>query len=204
MTGSNMGHEDRIEVVALPLPASLTAEERAVKCIAHNKAEQTARLCMADAALSASWYIMVEDLDFYASGKRKQMWAINDLKDSWEEALRKADGLDWVELQKMDKKGAYGHFLAISYDVASSWYDDEDDEDLEEDRPKPEFFVQEHCLAWLGEEFYHFLDGNLKMFEEHFIPEGVLEMELALARAAAAGVEVPRPVVIPYVHEEPD
>jgi hypothetical protein len=31
----------------------------------------------------------------------------------------------------------------------------------------------------------------------HFIPEGVLEMELALARAKVAGIEVPRPVVIP-------
>ncbi|KAH6838683.1 hypothetical protein B0I37DRAFT_439948 [Chaetomium sp. MPI-CAGE-AT-0009] len=198
------GHEDRIEVVALPLPASMAAEERALQCVTHNRAERVVRLRMQDAALAASWYIMAEDLCATA-GERKQMWVITDLKNSWEEALKMADGLEWSELRaKMYQQGAHGHFLAVSYDVASSWYDDEDNEDLEKDKPRPEFFAQEYCLEWLGDKFYHFIDGNLRRFEEHFVAKGVLEAELALSRAAAAGVEVPRPVVIPYVHEEPD
>ncbi|KAK4149733.1 hypothetical protein C8A00DRAFT_18623 [Chaetomidium leptoderma] len=203
-------HEDRIEVVALPLPACMTAEERALKCVEHNKAERAARLGMEGdaAALAASWYLVVDDLDDSVPGStrnlRKLMWVIHDLKDSWEEALRRAEGLGRWELEKLDQQGAHGHFLAVSYDVDRSWYDDEGDEDLDEDRPRPEFFVQEYALEWLGEKFYQHLEWNLKEFENHFVAKGVLEVELALARAAATGVEIPRPVVIPYVHEEPE
>ena len=42
------------------------------------------------------------------------------------------------------------------------------------------------------------------LYTAHFIADGILDMELALSRAAAAGEELPRPAVIPYIHEEPD
>ena len=150
-TSCDRTEKDRIEVVALPLPASTTADERAVKCIAHNKAERAVRLAMADAAVAASWYIPE---DFSANGIKKRIWVINDLKESWEDGLRKADGLAWTELQKeFDPAGVYGHFLAVSYGVDPSWYDAED-EDSEEPVLRPEFFVQEECLEWLGDEFF--------------------------------------------------
>ncbi|KAK4044234.1 hypothetical protein C8A01DRAFT_31547 [Parachaetomium inaequale] len=197
--------KDRIEVVALPLPASTTADERAIRCIAHNKAERAVRLATADAAVAASWYVPG---DFAANGTRKRIWVINDLEgELWEDGLRKVDGLQWTELRKeFDPAGVYGHFLAVSYDVDPGWYDGEDeDEDSEEPvPPRPDFFVREQCLEWLGDEFFNHRHGNLRdLWTAHFIADGVLDMELALARAAAAGEEVPRPVVIPCVHEEP-
>jgi hypothetical protein len=53
----------------------------------------------------------------------------------------------------------------------------------------------------LGTKLSEFRYGVHDLYELHAIPEGVLDMELALARAAAAGVEVPRPVVIPYIRK---
>jgi hypothetical protein len=79
--------------------------------------------------------------------------------------------------------------------------DEEDEEDEQEGRPRREFYASEYGLEWLGEKLVDFrgVRGNVFMFyQTHFIPDCVLDKQLALARAAAAGVEVERPVVIPY------
>lgn len=55
----------------------------------------------------------------------------------------------------------------------------------------------EHNLESLGSTLYDFRRNVHEFYVWHFIPDGVLDMELALARAEEAGVEVPRPVVIP-------
>ncbi|KAL2130242.1 hypothetical protein VTI74DRAFT_6719 [Chaetomium olivicolor] len=46
--------KDRIEVVAMPLPESMAADDQAARCIAHNEAERAARLPIANAAVAAS------------------------------------------------------------------------------------------------------------------------------------------------------
>jgi len=200
--------KERIEIVALPLPASTTMEQRAARCIAHNEAERATRLAMPDAAVAASWYI-AEDYDGY--GTNKAVWVINDLKDSWEESFRKAHEdreqrlgtprleRHWSDVEEADvgADNIYGHFLAVAYD--RTYWDSED----EESEPPTEFFVRQHCLELLGEALADFLGirGNCTTFYHHVVGEGVLGAELELARAAAAGVEVERPVVIPYTED---
>lgn len=57
-------------------------------------------------------------------------------------------------------------------------------------------------MKWLGKHLYHFLAAGWKDFERHFVAKGILEIELALTKVTAVGVEVLRSVVIPYVYEE--
>lgn len=198
----------RIEVVALPLAADMDAEGRARKCAAHNKAERAARMAMEDPAIAASWYFVANDFrdeDYYGmAGLRKVMWVIHDLRDSWEEVLRKTEGMWSGEVEKLDLdlQSARGHFLMVCYDVDRMWYIDPDDDDPDVDTPRPELFVREHALESLGDTLYGHYEYGLNRFKNHFVAKGVLEAELALAAAEAAGIEVPRPVIIPYVHEE--
>ncbi|KAH6844583.1 hypothetical protein B0I37DRAFT_165312 [Chaetomium sp. MPI-CAGE-AT-0009] len=180
---SNDTHQqkDRIEVVALPLPESTTVKDRKAKCIAHNEAERRARLSIADAALAASWF-MVEN--FY-DRSRKQVFIITDLKDSWEDALPNTNGLGW------STRSGLGEFRIGFYDERFHY---SDDEELDEEDMVPREGLD---LKSLGAHLYEFRYNVRPFYMYHFIPDGVLDMELALARAEAAGIEVPRPVVIP-------
>ena len=199
---SESGEEDRIEVVVMPMDVGTTAEERAARCIVHNEAEREERLAMADAAVAKSWYLAE---DFYDGCCRKQIWVINDLKEDWEKALRQANARrpHWGPAVKdtADVELVHGgQFLNVGYDRTDS-YDPEVEEVDENGRPLPEFFARGYSLEKIGEWLSEFrgVRGNVYMFfQTHFIPDGVLDKELALARAAAAGIEVERPVVIPY------
>ena len=151
--------------------------------MAHNKAERAARMAMDDdAAVAASWYLVVDhfrDNDYYGKGG---LW----------------------ELEKLDEQSTRGHFLMVCYDVDRVWYVDPDDEDPGLGVSRPELFVREHALEWLRDTFYGRIEYSIKRFENYFVAKGVLQAELALAAAEAAGIEVPRPVIIPYVCEEPE
>ena len=183
-------YKDRIEVVALPLPEATAKKDRMARCIAHNDAEQEARLPIADPALAISWFI-VEDFDAYCSEKR--VFVINDLQDSWEEALRTCNDRCVVS------RSTYGHFFNISYDYTSSSDDEEMETSWEEPFVPGRLCRGEDRLENLGANLMDFRRGNINEFYiRHFIPEGVLEMELALASAEAAGIEVLRPVLIPF------
>ncbi|KAG7291423.1 hypothetical protein NEMBOFW57_001442 [Staphylotrichum longicolle] len=182
-------YKDRIEVVALPLPEATTRKDRMTRCVAHNDAEREARLLIADPALAASWFI-VEDFD--ADFTRKRVFVINDLQDSWEEALSTYD------YQYADSRSPHGHFFDFAYDCTSS----SDNEEIERSLEEEPFVAGLRCrgeerLENLGTHLMYFRDNVVEFYVSHFIPEGVLEMELALARAEAAGTQVPRPVVIP-------
>ncbi|KAK4153183.1 hypothetical protein C8A00DRAFT_43862 [Chaetomidium leptoderma] len=163
---------------------STTANDRAATCIAHNEAERGVRLPITDATIAASWFI-VEDFEGYNCNKR--IFVINDLKDSWEDALGD-DEEDWLS------RSVRGHFLSVSYDRR---FYNSDDEELEREGKPTEFFAPERSLELLGATLSYFRDKVREFYISHFIPDGVLDMELALARAAAARVEVPRLVVIP-------
>jgi hypothetical protein len=106
--------------------------------------------------------------------------------------LRNPDGGDWLS------RSVHGHFLNVSYDRR---FYDSDDEELERQGKPTEFLASERSLELLGATLSYFRDNVRQFYICHFIPEGVLDMELALARAAAAGVEVPRPVVIPLTRD---
>jgi hypothetical protein len=61
--------------------------------------------------------------------------------------------------------------------------------------PSPDAPVRKEMTNIVGQSDFR---RNVRQFYIcHFLPDGVLDMELAIARAKAAGVEVPRPVVIP-------
>ncbi|KAJ4285990.1 hypothetical protein N0V88_008177 [Collariella sp. IMI 366227] len=168
--------KDRIEVVALPLPETTTKKERIARCEAHNDAERETRLIIEDPVLAASWFI-VEDFDAWPL--RKRVFVIHDLQDSWEEALRTLD--------------------TGSYDCAPTSEDEETDLTYLEDPVVPGQRCRgEERLEDLGTHLMFFRDNVNEFYVSHFIPKGVLEMELALARAEAAGIEVPRPVIIPF------
>jgi hypothetical protein len=183
-------YKDRIEVVALPLPEATAKKDRMARCMAYNDAEREARLPIADPALAASWFI-VEDFDAYVT--RKRVFVINDLQDSWEEALGTCNDRCVVS------RSTHGHFFNIAYDCTSSSDDEEIETGLEEPFVPGRLCRGEDRLENLGANLMDFRRGNINEFYvRHFIPEDVLEMELALARAEAAGIEVPRPVLIPF------
>ncbi|KAK4097651.1 hypothetical protein N658DRAFT_500172 [Parathielavia hyrcaniae] len=185
----NFQYKDRIEVVALPLPEATATKDRIARCIAHNDAEREARLLIADPALAASWFIVE---DFVADFTRKRIFVVNDLQVSWEEALSTFD------YQYTASRSTHGHFFDFAYDCTSSSDDEEIERSLEEPFVPGQLCCDEARLENLGTHLMHFRDNINEFYVRHFIPEGVLEMELALARAEAAGIEVPRPVVIPF------
>lgn len=179
--------KDRIEVVAMPLlDQSMTANDQAARCIAHNEAERAARLPIADAAVAASWYIVESFMHGYNCSK--ELFFIGHLKeDSWEEALRNPDKVRWTE------HSDHGYFRHVLYEKRFDYPDGD-----EEDRCKEFYPSVEFPLEHLGGHLSAVRDDAADFYLCHFIPEGVLDMELALARADAAGIKVPRPVVIPY------
>jgi hypothetical protein len=190
VSGDTRLQKDRIEVVALPLPESTTAKDREAKCIAHNEAERRARLSIADAALAASWFIVE---NFYGNA-RKRVFIITDLKDSWEDALPNPNRLGW------STRSVHGHFRDVDYDERFHYSDDEElDEEGDAAAELPPDMVSrgEYNLESLGATLSDFRRNVHQFCICHFIPDGVLDMELALARAEAAGVEVPRPIIIP-------
>ncbi|KAH6843500.1 hypothetical protein B0I37DRAFT_384611 [Chaetomium sp. MPI-CAGE-AT-0009] len=180
--------EDRIEIVVLPLPTSSSAEDLAATCIAHNEAERQARLRMSDAEVAASWYIAE---DFTGNGWWKALWVIYDLGESWEEALQNTTYMDGDSL--------HGRFLGVRYEK-TAYYPVED-----EDEPPRDFLLMYYRLEQMGWVLSNFRGtrGNVWTFyTTHFIPDKVLDKELDLARATAAGLDVPRPVVVPYYERE--
>ncbi|KAK4129152.1 hypothetical protein N657DRAFT_686531 [Parathielavia appendiculata] len=111
---------------------------------------------------------------------------------SWEQALEGTTDVGGEAL--------YGRFLRVRYDRTRDESDSED-----EDKPRREFFVVQCRLEQLGSKLSDFrgFRGNVhRFYQTHFIPDRVLDKELAPARAPAAGVEVPRPVVTPYYERE--
>jgi hypothetical protein len=186
--------KDRIEVVAMPMPASTaTTEKRRVeRCIAHDEAERAARLPIPDPAVAASWFIP-EDLA--GLGSRKRLFVIASLQDAWEDALASR-----APRFSSAAGSIHGRFYDIGYDDYRLGDDDDVDE---EDRP---WWASERPgtpgsaarpLEELGHHLMDFRANNIHQFYVcHFIPQGVMAAELAVARAEAAGVEVPRPIVI--------
>lgn len=187
---SESHQDDRIEVVVLPLPPGTGHETRAAACIAHNEVERAARLVMSHAAVAASWYLAE---DFYDYTTRKTLWVINDLEeDGWEETLRRADRRgDLWNRREGDEEGEHGphggHFLEVSYDNVPD--EEADEEWAMQGRPPPECFAREYPLRKLGDQLGYFRGGRGNVFnfyQTHFVPEGILEKELAMARAIAA------------------
>ncbi|KAG7291438.1 hypothetical protein NEMBOFW57_001457 [Staphylotrichum longicolle] len=177
--------KDRIEVVAMPLrDLSMTAEDRAARCIRHNEAERAARLPIADATVASSWYIPES---FQIRNYNKELFLICDLKDSWEDALRNPGKKYWRE------PSAHGYFRHVIYERKFG-----DSEEDDEDRERGFHPDVDQPLEMVGAALSMVRDDAQDFYTCHFIPEGVLDMQLALARADAAGVEVPRPVVIPF------
>ena len=166
----------------MPMPESTTADERGAKCVAHNEAETATRLLIADPAVAASWFL-VEDFNGYCF--KKSLFLISELHDSWQAALRSRNRADWRV------RSPHGQFRCVGFGRA--FYDDED-----EDLLVKEIVVgTEFALETLDVQLADFRGNAPRFYIHHFIPEGVLDMQLILARAAAAGVEVPRPVLIP-------
>jgi hypothetical protein len=123
--------------------------------------------------------------NFY--GAHKFLWIIHDLPNSWEEALRRPT--------HEDGEAIHGGFLRVVYDYEKRPYES-DDQDLDRDFSLPTYRLEQ--LGWTLFNFRGIRSNVKRFYEDHFVPDGILDKELALARAAAAGVEVPRPVVIPF------
>jgi hypothetical protein len=171
-------------------------------CVAHEEAERAVRLAVSDPAEAASWYLVEDIFDGY--GCRKRMWVIDDLPSSWEEGLRRgaersrrggalgavsvgSAGGDGDDIDVGGEDGAHGHFLDVRYDRDPDSYGDEEDEERErEGKPPLELYVTRHPLEKLGAALASFrgVRGNVFTFyQTHFIPDGVLDRELAAARA---------------------
>ena len=107
---SNGYHHDRIEVVALPMPADMTtAMARVEKCIAYNEAERAARLLISDPVVAKSWFIPE---DFRGLGSGQRLFIIVDLQEGWEDALASRECVSWYS----PATDRYGQFYEIPYD----------------------------------------------------------------------------------------
>ncbi|KAK3371128.1 hypothetical protein B0T24DRAFT_305424 [Lasiosphaeria ovina] len=183
--------EDRIEVVALPLPASWTTEQRGAKCSEHNAAERKCRNALGNGAFAASWYIPEDDIC-----DCMRIWVIDRLDNSWEQALRfpvpASDERRKHYRTKQDVKSVHGSFFEFIYDKSPHPVYEDDEEEEEEDTVAGHYDLE--SLEKGLKEFRGFRGNIYWFFEAHFITEGVLEKELAHARGERTELETEAPI----------
>lgn len=132
--------------------------------------------------------VVVYSKNFQVSGSRKRLFIIVNLQKDWEDELPSPERVSWYS--------SAASTCAQFYEIAYNRYSDDRDEywwELEE----PDSSVRHwEPLGNLGSDLIKVRLDIHKFYVRHFIPHGILDMELALARAEVVGIEVPRPVVI--------
>lgn len=174
----------RIEVVALPCPkpevqSSPAGRELAEDCIQHFEEERASRLAMEDGALARSWYLPDRLSDeWYAMG----IVVISRVTDRWEE------GLDWIERHYdgnstiISRKDAYNSWFETCLLV--KWQPREETWRAYEEPIAPEqrVTVSVYRLENLRTTAHELLYLGVVTFHEHFLRDGILDLEPTQAR----------------------
>lgn len=176
--------EDRVEVVAAPLPSvgepSVTAErELAEHCIRHFENERARRLVMGNAAMARSWYLpeLLND-SWYNMG----ILIISRMTARWEEGLDWKDRHPEAESPVITRETAYssrfGACLLVKWQPRESIWRAWD----EPVTPESRVSVTAHSVEKLRAAAQGLYGPGARMFYEHFVSDGILDMELAAAR----------------------
>lgn len=177
------GDPDRVEVVVFPRPmvdeSPEADREHAEHCIRHFEKERASRMKMRDAAAARSWYLPeLLSNEWYAWG----IIVISRVTDRWEE------GLDWVDKHPEEyssiitEKKAYESLFGTCLLV--TWLPREEIWRAYEEPITPEqrVWVTAYSLENLRSAAQEFLLCGVVTFYEHFLQDGILDLELAAAR----------------------
>ncbi|KUI69825.1 hypothetical protein VM1G_05053 [Cytospora mali] len=186
------GDPDRIEVVVFPLRGAdqssttsteppLTDRERAEACTRHYEHERASRLAMPDPADAKSWFLpeRIYD-DWYAWG----IIVIDRLEERWEGALNYLEDHPEEDSPIVTEDEAirspFGSFVKVYWqpreEVWERWG--------EPVTPESHVWLSRMKLERMGRGLG--VEGLLQSvsgFYEHFVSEGILDRELAAARA---------------------
>ncbi|KXH30018.1 hypothetical protein CSIM01_00732 [Colletotrichum simmondsii] len=181
---------DRIEVVTLPLPITLSLDQRVEMCTRHYDAEYQSRLRIADKAEAASWFLAERIMDRQFA---RRAFVIDRIKEdgdedededesavmaSWKESFSNVDQeLDVVMQPDLSNTGS---FIEISWQPRKGIWNFWNRENC---GPGNSMFSSRFGSEAFGGRFQEMRDA-IEVFYNHFVPDGILDRRLDQARAA--------------------
>ncbi|KAK0377191.1 hypothetical protein CLIM01_05445 [Colletotrichum limetticola] len=179
---------DRIEVITLPLPITLSLDQRVETCTRHYDAEYRSRLRIADKAEAASWLLAERIMDRHFA---RRAFVIDRIKEdgdgdedesaamaSWKESLSNVDQ-ELKAVMQPDLSNT-GSFIEINWQPRKGIWN---------------FWNRENCgpgdrmsscrfgFEAFGDRFEEMRD-TVEVFYNHFVPGGILDRRVDQARAA--------------------
>ncbi|KAF4825285.1 hypothetical protein CGCTS75_v009683 [Colletotrichum tropicale] len=178
---------DRVEVVTLPLPESSTDAERAEACIRHHEEEIRNRTLIPNEAEAVSWFLPERIMD---SNNARRVLAINRLEEndgddevevaSWEEPISNEEYAIEHAARKNPEASGSGSFLRIDWQPRKELWPSYKGRDYD---PNIDKEMRTRCYGFeaFGNACMELVDA-IEVFYNHFIPDGVLDLQLEKAR----------------------
>ncbi|KAF4854838.1 hypothetical protein CGCSCA4_v001447 [Colletotrichum siamense] len=178
---------DRVEVVTLPLPQSFTDAERAEACIRHHEEELRSRLLIHNVAEAVSWFLPGRIME---STYARRILAINRLEEndnddevdvaSWEESISNEEYAIEHEACMHPEASRSGSFLCIDWQPRKELWRSRTGRDYNPDMHK-EMITPCYGFEMFGNICMELVDA-VEVFYNHFVPDGILDLELDKAR----------------------
>ncbi|KAI8311497.1 hypothetical protein K4K61_012052 [Colletotrichum sp. SAR11_59] len=178
---------DRVEVVTLPLPQSFTDAERAEACVRHHEEELQSRLLIPNVAEAVSWFLPGRIME---STYARRILAINRLEEndnddevevaSWEESISNEETAIEYEACMNPEASRSGSFLCIDWQPRKELWRSRTGRDYNPDMHK-EMITPCYGFEIFGNICMELVDA-VEVFYNHFVPDGVLDLELDKAR----------------------
>ena len=181
--------EDRVEVVVAPLPtleapSAAADRELAEHCMSHLKRERASRLMMGDPAVARSWYLpeLLSDR-WYTMG----ILVMSRVTDRWEEGLNWRDGQPEADRFECYTGGEaynsqFGTCLFVKWQLREGIWREWEAEWEETVTSESQTRVTAYSLEALKSAVLELYGPGVRRFYEHLLPDGILDLELAVAR----------------------
>ncbi|CAI0648933.1 unnamed protein product, partial [Colletotrichum noveboracense] len=178
---------DRVEVVTLPLPQSFTDAERAEACVRHYEEELRSRLLIPNVAEAVSWFLPGRIME---STYARRILPINRLEEndnddevevaSWEESISNEEYAIEHEACMNPEASRSGSFLCIDWQPRKELWLSHRGLAYDPDKDKE---IRTPCYGFeiFGNICMELVDA-VEVFYNHFVPDGVLDLELDKAR----------------------
>ncbi|KAF4898939.1 hypothetical protein CGCVW01_v013570 [Colletotrichum viniferum] len=178
---------DRVEVVTLPLPESSTDAERAEACIRHHEEEIRSRTLIPNEAEAVSWFLPERIMD---SNNARKILTISRLEEndgddevevaSWEEPISNEEYAIERAARKNPEASRSGSFLRIDWQPRKELWPSYKGRDYD---PNIDEEMRTRCYGFeaFGNACMELVDA-IEVFYNHFIPDGVLDLQLEMAR----------------------
>ncbi|KAK2749357.1 arca-like protein [Colletotrichum kahawae] len=178
---------DRFEVVTLPLPQSSTDAERAEACIRHHEEEIRSRTSIPHEPEAVSWFLPAQIMD---SSHARRIIAINRLEEndgdeevevaSWEESMSNEEyAIEYAACMNPEASRS-GSFVSISWQPRKELWLSHKGRDYNPDIDRG---MSTPCYGFevLGNICMELVSA-VDVFYNHFVPDGVLDLQLEKAR----------------------